>query len=312
MKNVWGNYKTQRQIKRRLDKSSTTIDQAVRDGGITFSEYELYLRTNRDLGKLVPFGLILAICGEFTPLVVLALGGRVVPATCVIPKQEAQFRKTNSERSRAYVNEMSKKWPALRDQPPLFDGSGSKKQDEIVKSNYFELYNLGLTSSLARAFKEPGSLTVAWKSRQLARHCTQLLNSAILVAREGGWKTKSPQDMYEWGNKYGSFLLRRYTQLALERGLNPISEDMMHTLLPVLEGEINHIIEISSHLPDQKDKWLAAFRSCVLFPDRPDCAAQRADLEGLAAGTDSKKDFGTTEFLLRNSKVLVTTRVLAQ
>lgn len=37
--------------------------------------------------KLLPFGLVFAICGEFTPLVIVAIGSGVVPGTCRIPKQ---------------------------------------------------------------------------------------------------------------------------------------------------------------------------------------------------------------------------------
>src|SRR6202042_2549273 len=54
---------------------------------ISRREYQLCLRTSHDIRKLIPFGLILVICGEFTPLVVLALGSTVVPSTCRIPKQ---------------------------------------------------------------------------------------------------------------------------------------------------------------------------------------------------------------------------------
>ena len=55
--------------------------------------------------KRVPaFALVLIICGEFTPLVVIALTG-IVPWTCRIPKQiDADRRKLEARRSISFRN----------------------------------------------------------------------------------------------------------------------------------------------------------------------------------------------------------------
>ncbi|KAI1843001.1 hypothetical protein JX266_010854 [Neoarthrinium moseri] len=65
-------------------------------------------RTNHDLSRLPLFGLVVLICGEFTPLVVLAFP-KMTPYTCRIPKQieklrtKAQERRAASQRNLGYV-----------------------------------------------------------------------------------------------------------------------------------------------------------------------------------------------------------------
>ncbi|KAL9624511.1 MAG: hypothetical protein Q9160_001175 [Pyrenula sp. 1 TL-2023] len=50
-------------------------------------------RSRHDARKMLPFGLILLICGEFTPLVLLAIGSSFIPDSCKIPSQVLQERK---------------------------------------------------------------------------------------------------------------------------------------------------------------------------------------------------------------------------
>ena len=95
LKNIWSNYKEYQVIKQRLGGRSITdaAKYGYSDGQpISRRDYQMYLRTKHDIWKLIPFGLIFLICGEFTPLVVFALGSRVVPATCRIPKQVTHDR----------------------------------------------------------------------------------------------------------------------------------------------------------------------------------------------------------------------------
>lgn len=42
--------------------------------------------------RLIPFALTLIICGEFTPIIVLALGNAITPFTCRIPRQVEKAR----------------------------------------------------------------------------------------------------------------------------------------------------------------------------------------------------------------------------
>lgn len=52
---------------------------------------------------MIPFVMILIVCGEFTPFVVLALGARVTPLTCRVPKQLEKERKAKMERKKEAV-----------------------------------------------------------------------------------------------------------------------------------------------------------------------------------------------------------------
>lgn len=60
-------------------------------------DYQLILRHWHDLKRLPIFGLIFLVCGEFTPLVVIAVSS-VVPYTCRVPAQIASDRQKLEER----------------------------------------------------------------------------------------------------------------------------------------------------------------------------------------------------------------------
>ena len=61
-------------------------------------------RWGHDMRRLPVFGLLLLICGEFTPFVVLVFP-HVVPYTCRIPKQVLQLRTKVEERRQAAFKE---------------------------------------------------------------------------------------------------------------------------------------------------------------------------------------------------------------
>ncbi|GAB1317554.1 Letm1 RBD domain-containing protein [Madurella fahalii] len=96
----------------RSTSSTTQSDTpARRPDPSTRSDLHLRLRWRHDIRRLPLFALMLLICGEFTPFVVLVVP-RVVPLTCRIPQQvdkllrgeEARRRRGREEaRSRAVV-----------------------------------------------------------------------------------------------------------------------------------------------------------------------------------------------------------------
>jgi hypothetical protein len=47
---------------------------------------------------MIPFTLILIICGEFTPLIVPIFGSAITPATCRVPSQITKEREAGSKR----------------------------------------------------------------------------------------------------------------------------------------------------------------------------------------------------------------------
>ena len=100
VKNILTNYKATRPIQTRLNQSyKGDLQAAVTGGGLNRQEFQLLTRNWHDVKRVPVFGLVLLVCGEFTPFVVLALSN-VVPWTCRIPKQiDGERRKLEQRRS---------------------------------------------------------------------------------------------------------------------------------------------------------------------------------------------------------------------
>lgn len=77
----------------------TEVPQAVRDRVLSRADFQLLIRTRRDIGKLPLFALIWLVCGEFTPLVIVFFTG-AVPRILWIPKQ-VQNAREQAEKRRA-------------------------------------------------------------------------------------------------------------------------------------------------------------------------------------------------------------------
>ncbi|KAL8771770.1 MAG: hypothetical protein Q9209_002961 [Squamulea sp. 1 TL-2023] len=100
VKATWQNYKLTRQLRRQIP-SGKSAEQALRDGLLSRAEYHLIRRTRRDVSRIPLFGLVLVICGEFTPLLVVFVGlSGPVPRTCHIPKQIESTREKLEKRRR--------------------------------------------------------------------------------------------------------------------------------------------------------------------------------------------------------------------
>lgn len=278
IKQAYGNFKLMHQINRELH--GTFPDAAARYGAvperISYNDYELMVRAKRDMKKSIPFLLVFAICGEFTPLVIVALGSRVVPGTCVIPKQELQDRKKTLERDAIFMQEVAS---LLRKSGGSFEKMQTDRRKLITLHNLIA-YRAGLTP-----FKSPPPLfgRLYWHFRTqklLARHCDEILSAATLVQREGGWSKKSPQDMWEWGNKYGLYRLRQYTRKAMARNEDPVSDRMKTALLPHFEAETRSMLSEDWSNIRRTSHCTAALNSPLY--DRPDINLRRRDIESIA------------------------------
>ncbi|KAJ0417172.1 hypothetical protein BJY00DRAFT_303588 [Aspergillus carlsbadensis] len=92
------------------------------------SNLQLLRRAAFDARRMIPFTLILIICGELTPLVLLAFGNGVTPYTCRVPRQIQKYR---SER-------LSRKTAALSAHAVAVDGSvtppkvGSEEEMRVI------------------------------------------------------------------------------------------------------------------------------------------------------------------------------------
>ncbi|KAI2631441.1 hypothetical protein GGS26DRAFT_557709 [Hypomontagnella submonticulosa] len=99
------------------------------------SDILLRERVRHDLSRLPVFGLLLLVCGEFTPFIVL-LFPRLTPYTCRIPKQTAALRRAVQARRDASFRALRYLLPSETGSVPPGMGAG-----HICRS-------LGLTSSV--------------------------------------------------------------------------------------------------------------------------------------------------------------------
>ena len=86
--------------RRLLRSSSAAAASANSAAALTRADVLLRARTRHDLSRLPVFAVLLLVCGEFTPLVVLAFP-HLTPLTCRIPKQVEALRRAAAERRAA-------------------------------------------------------------------------------------------------------------------------------------------------------------------------------------------------------------------
>ncbi|KAL3426271.1 hypothetical protein PVAG01_03063 [Phlyctema vagabunda] len=136
-KSIYANYQAAKPIQRVVqEKSGGSREKAARDGRLTRRDFQLLVRNTHDVRRVPIFALVFLVCGEFTPLVVIALTG-VVPWTCRIPKQiDGDRRKLETRRRISFRN--------LTAPPPRENGV-----DELERMQLLHIsWSLGLSSSM--------------------------------------------------------------------------------------------------------------------------------------------------------------------
>jgi hypothetical protein len=112
LKNVYHNYRASLPLRRELGlpvyipvspPRSTKFDEALPSPStpelkLGRGRFQLVRRSARDVQRMIPFTLILIVCGEFTPLIVPIFGNAITPATCRVPGQVAKEREAGSKR----------------------------------------------------------------------------------------------------------------------------------------------------------------------------------------------------------------------
>lgn len=304
MKNIYSNYKEYREIKQRL--GPLPINDAVKYGGqggrpsITRREYQLYLRTRYDLTKLVPFGLVFLICGEFTPLVVLALGSAVVPYTCRIPKQihadqakqtkrwlnpkwnpsieadnsdethekRTEERDTNSKSDTEIIQ--TRQGRVAAQLHSLLDAGSNPNHDAHSKPlpsidvQVAYLWGISPFPRVPKSLEFP--LSRLWLHARVKQRAEEILCDAILVQREGGAARLEPAEVLEVTKKANA----AYAVLYLMEGRAEAKGDldqqhMKKTLAPTLEEEMQDMFKVCEELHDQPDLHYLAAMSRKVF-----------------------------------------------
>ncbi|KAH8668893.1 hypothetical protein BX600DRAFT_510947 [Xylariales sp. PMI_506] len=132
-------------------------------------------RTRHDMSRLPIFGLLVLVCGEFTPLVVLAFP-KLTPYTCRIPKQieklraKAQERRAASLRSLQYIAD-----PAALDKVT---------PGHIVRT-------LGLGSSIW----DKAGMDHPFATSMAARAVRRIVDDDNMISNGGGVKNLEPEEV---------------------------------------------------------------------------------------------------------------------
>jgi hypothetical protein len=182
VKNIWSNYKEYRDLRRKF--GGADIHDLVRHAStpaITRREFQLHLRTRHDLKKLIPFGLVFAICGEFTPLVIVALGTVVVPYTCRIPKQVKQDLQKALSRTED-VERLSPRKSEVGITPALGYAHG-------VDPFGLSIRETPVLGPLLQRF---------WVEPKLKQRMDHIICDAKLINHEGGAARLEPEELYQF------------------------------------------------------------------------------------------------------------------
>lgn len=106
LKNVFWNYRASLPLRAKLGLPAyLPTSPRPQPADLSRGQYQLVRRSARDVRRMIPFTLILMVCGEFTPLIVPIFGSAITPATCRVPRQVAKDREAHEKR----------KFAALRD-----------------------------------------------------------------------------------------------------------------------------------------------------------------------------------------------------
>ncbi|KAK2741347.1 hypothetical protein FQN57_005631 [Myotisia sp. PD_48] len=103
LKNVYFNYRASLPLRQQLGLPAYIPRSPWTPGTLNRADFQLVRRSAYDVRRMIPFSLILLACGEFTPLVVLALGTRVTPLTCRVPKQLEKERTERMARKNSAI-----------------------------------------------------------------------------------------------------------------------------------------------------------------------------------------------------------------
>ncbi|PYH41115.1 uncharacterized protein BP01DRAFT_360686 [Aspergillus saccharolyticus JOP 1030-1] len=154
---------------------------------ISRSTFQLLHRSAYDIRRMIPFTLLLIVCGEFTPLVALALGNAVTPRTCRVPKQLEKERGKRMQRKKmallgrgtvtAPTVGSAEEMSALR---LLISRSMAQDREAVARAC--------AVFGLARSHEAPAWAVPLVYQRRLERYLEYLAIDDELIRRGGGVK----------------------------------------------------------------------------------------------------------------------------
>jgi hypothetical protein len=184
VKHIYTNFKAARAVQKHLDDAhASSLKAAVDAGALTRSDFQLLVRNWHDVKRVPVFALVFAVCGELTPLVVVAVSS-IVPWTCRIPKQiESDRRRLETRRAISFRN--------LTSAPPEKGGVDGLGRMELLHISW----SLGLSSNLWDWLggRLPGLPTWVLR-RRVARRVEYLKMDDELIRNSGGVKEMEDEE----------------------------------------------------------------------------------------------------------------------
>lgn len=228
---------------RAMDANSDTTD-AVKAGHATRSDLLLRRRWGHDMRRLPLFGLLLLICGEFTPFVVLVFP-HVVPYPCRIPKQVEQLRRKVEVRRQDAFKAYEETAAAAVLEAPAQDPRAKAATDVLISRS------LGL---VAPFWDRIGLLSAApgLAHRAVERRLAFLIEDDTLLRQAGGVPALEPEEVLLAG---------------ADRGLDVLGQDegrlreelvrwLQLTRLQSADGENAHVHQqMLTLLTKRPDAW---------------------------------------------------------
>ncbi|KAJ5510849.1 hypothetical protein N7453_002952 [Penicillium expansum] len=120
LKNVYHNYRASLPLRRKLglpayipispprtsthNNNNRSAPSITKESKLGRAQFQLVRRSARDVRRMIPFTLILIVCGEFTPLIVPIFGSAITPATCRVPSQVEKERVAATARKLAALD----------------------------------------------------------------------------------------------------------------------------------------------------------------------------------------------------------------
>ena len=112
LKNVYRNYRASLPLRKQLGLPayipvspphtiSHNPKKEQKESRLGRGQFQLVRRSARDVRRMIPFTMILIVCGEFTPLIIPIFGSAITPATCRVPSQVEKERVGSAKRKRA-------------------------------------------------------------------------------------------------------------------------------------------------------------------------------------------------------------------
>jgi hypothetical protein len=288
LKQLWANRREMQLVKQWIYPFS--LDGVARFGGLPYTtkkqneipiphiyrkDFQLVHRTRADLRKLVPFGLMLAVCGEFTPIALIVLGRKMVPRVCYLPAQQKEEMDDIVSRWRTWRRYMDRLTKPTRLSAPRHALDYTPANDQVEHPYKRDLlFGYLVAQTNIRDMPFPIFRGFYWHfimQNRLREYWNRIFCDTILIMRDGGFERLSPLDIYEYACNYGLFSLFAIMDREIsKKNYDFINENLKRELLPVLKAEARIMLnedftKLNPHL-----HWVRAYRDSARWVGTPD------------------------------------------